>query len=83
MPHDLQPLLQTGVCPCPHPATGLSPSLSFPQIPPQSRPHSLPLCAQPDHLADIITPPLASGLVLPVLTGRGAWTPLSFVLCFQ
>ena len=57
-----QPLLQAGgVCPCPHPATGLLPSLSSSQIPPQSHLHSLPFCAQPDHLPDIIPPPPASG----------------------
>lgn len=88
IPRAPQPLLQTGgVCPCPHPATGLLPSLSYSQIPPQSRPHSLPLCTQPDHLPDIIPPPPASGVggagVLLVLSGCGAWTPLSFVPCLQ
>ena len=62
IPRAPQPLLQArGVCPCPHPATGLLPSQSSSQIPPQSHLHSLPFCAQPDHLPDIIPPPPASG----------------------
>lgn len=58
-------------------------SLNSSQIPPQSRPHSLPLCTQPDHLPDIIPPPASlrgwgrGSCLCSVAVGLGHHFPLS------